>query len=254
MPKHFDSEKDIPDLEGKVILVTGGNAGIGEATVRALAGHNASKIFLCCRRRSSGEAVVNTIHQQHPDAKIEILELDLSSFDSVKKCAAAFDQKSNRLDILFLNAGIASTAPAKTKEGYENQFGGKLLLPFQLFCGALTTLLVNHMGHALLTQLLLPKMLQTAHSSKDADVRIVLTSSVGAMRFSPKNGLALEEMQTDGSKLGPMTCYGHSKLANVLFAKKLAQLYPSIMSISYHPGTVHSEIWGKSDGMNPLVS
>ena len=124
MPKHFDSAKDIPDLQGKVILVTGGNAGIGEATVRALAAHNPRCIYLCARRTDSGAQVVSAIHEQHPDAKIDVLELDLSSFDSVKKCAASFNQRSERLDILFLNAGVASTAPATTKEGYEKQFGG----------------------------------------------------------------------------------------------------------------------------------
>jgi NAD(P)-dependent dehydrogenase (short-subunit alcohol dehydrogenase family) len=109
------------------------------------------------------------------------------------------------------------------------------------------------MGHALLTQLLLPKMLQTARSSNEADVRIVLTSSVGAMRFPPKTGLVLDQMKTNGEKLGALTCYGHSKLANVLFAKKLAQLYPSITSTSVHPGTVSSEIWSKSDGARIMM-
>ena len=112
----------------------------------------------------------------------------------------------------------------------------------------LTNSTVNHMGHALLTQLLLPKMLQTTNSSADADVRIILTSSVGAMRFNSKNGLALDQMQTNGESVGSLNCYGRSKLANVLFAKKLAQLYPSITTTSYHPGTVKTEIWGKSDG------
>ena len=110
------------------------------------------------------------------------------------------------------------------------------------------------MGHALLTQLLLPKMLQTARSSPEADVRIIATSSVGALRFAPKSGLALDQMKTTGEKFASITRYGHSKLANVLFAKKLAQLYPSITSTSYHPGTVKSEIWGKSDGYRLLMT
>lgn len=104
------------------------------------------------------------------------------------------------------------------------------------------------MGHALLTQLLLPKMLETARRERDADVRIIVTSSVGAMRFAPKTGLALDQMKTDGGSLGTMTRYGNSKLSNILFAKKLTQLYPSITSTSYHPGLVATEIWGKSDG------
>ena len=142
MPKSFDSAKDIPDLEGKVILVTGGktmfsqhvlrhsltipnnrmgNSGIGEATVRALAPHNARCIYLCARRTSTGDRVVNSIHEEYPNVKIEVLELDLSSFDSIKSFAAKFDH--DRLDILFLNAGVGASLPALTKEGYDMQFG-----------------------------------------------------------------------------------------------------------------------------------
>jgi NAD(P)-dependent dehydrogenase (short-subunit alcohol dehydrogenase family) len=96
-------------------------------------------------------------------------------------------------------------------------------------------------------------MLHTASSSPGADVRIILTSSIGAMRFAPKSGLALDQMQTNGESVGALNCYGHSKLANILFAKKLAQLYPSITTTSYHPGTVKSEIWGKSDGAKVMM-
>ena len=99
------------------------------------------------------------------------------------------------------------------------------------------------MGHALLTQLLLPKLLHTARSSSEADVRIIFTSSIAAMKFVPKSGLALDQMKTKA----PTTRYGHSKLANILFVKKLAQVYPNITSTSYHPGIVKTEIWGKSD-------
>ena len=101
-----------------------GNSGVGEAIVRALAPHNPRCIYLCARRTSSGDQIVNSIHEEHPDAKIDVLELDLSSFDSIKKCAAKFDSTSDRLDLLFLNAGIAATPAAQTKEGYESQFGG----------------------------------------------------------------------------------------------------------------------------------
>ena len=214
------------------VTVTGGNAGIGSATVAALAGHNPSCIYLCARRRSSAEETVDSIHKQHPKANIEILELDLGSFDSVKKCEAEFNHRSDRLDILILNAGVSATAPTLTKDGFENQFG------------------INHMGHSLLTQLLMPKMLQTVRSGESSDVRIVVLSSIGGHHFQPKGGLALEKMksESEAAELGPMARYGHSKLANILFAKKLAQLYPSITSTSLHPGTVKSEIWGKANG------
>ena len=109
------------------------------------------------------------------------------------------------------------------------------------------------MGHALLTQLLLPKLLHTARSSDNADVRIITTSSVAATRSPFRGGLALDRMRTDGKKLGAISCYAHSKLANVLFAKKLAQLYVPITSTACHPGTVNSEIWRKSNGAKVLM-
>ena len=232
MPKTFDSIKDISELEEKVVLVTGGNAGLGAATVRAIAAHNPSCIYLCARRRSAAEEAVTSIHAEHPKANIQILGLDLNSFDSVKTCAAEFNQLSSRLDILFLNAGVSATLAGLTNEGYENQFG------------------INHMGHALFTQLLMPKMLQTVHQNpKTADVRIVVVSSRGGHGFVPKTGLALDQMKTTAESWNGMVRYGHSKLANILFAKKLAQLYPQITSTSLHPGTVKSDIWGKADGM-----
>ena len=124
MPKKFDSDKDIPDLTGKVILVTGGNSGIGEATVRALAAHRPKCIYLTARKTNTGDQIVKSVHEKHPEAKIEVLELDLNSFDSVEKCAAQFNRRSDRLDILFLNAGIGAAVPGLTKEGYESRFGG----------------------------------------------------------------------------------------------------------------------------------
>ncbi|KAF2769131.1 NAD(P)-binding protein [Teratosphaeria nubilosa] len=230
MPKSFDPAKDIPDLSGRVILVTGGNAGLGAATVEALAPHKPECIYLCARNVSTAEALVQKIHQTSPNANIKILALDLASLDSVKKCASEFNDQASRLDILFLNAGISMQEPSLTQEGYEVTFG------------------VNHLGHALLTQLLLPKMLETKNSDPKADLRIVLTSSIGAFMFGPKGGLLLSEMKEPAGphfKSAPVR-YGHSKLANLLFAKKLAQLYPGITSTSVHPGTVKSEIWGRA--------
>jgi NAD(P)-dependent dehydrogenase (short-subunit alcohol dehydrogenase family) len=191
--------------------------------------------FLCARKRSTGEELVKNIRKTTPDAKIELLDLDLASLESVKKCAADFHAKINRLDILFLNAGVSASAPALTKEGYEWQFG------------------INHMGHALLTQLLLPKMLQTKQQDPKADLRIVVVSSVGAHVFAPKEGLALDQVHESSPFAHGMIRYGHSKLANLLFARKLAQLYPQITSTSLHPGTVKSEIWGRVDGMKMMA-
>lgn len=122
MPLTFDPATEIGDLSDKTILVTGGNAGLGAATVTALAAHNPKCLYLCCRTRATGEAVVESIHQEHPQACVEILALDLSDLDSVKQCAEDFHARSEQLDILILNAGVSSSAYQTTKQGYEWQY------------------------------------------------------------------------------------------------------------------------------------
>jgi NAD(P)-dependent dehydrogenase (short-subunit alcohol dehydrogenase family) len=107
-------------------------------------------------------------------------------------------------------------------------------------------------GHALLTQLLLPKMLDTRQQHPEADLRIHVTSSTGGLIFTPSTGLDLPAMSQPAAISHPMTRYGHSKLANMLFARKLAELYPFISTTSSHPGTVKSEIWGKANGARIL--
>ena len=225
------AQVSIPNLKGKIILITGGNAGIGAATVRALAAHNPTRIYICSRSRAKAEPFLKDLRGRHSSVDFQVLQLDLSSFDSIKACAAAFFRTGDHLDLLFLNAGVAVIAPALTSEGYEMQFG------------------VNHMGHALLTQLLMPKLLQTSRGG--ADVRIVVISSDAANHFLPKSGLALGQMHA-ANPFSSMTLYSHSKLANVLFAAKLAETYRGITTTAAHPGTVKSEIWGKGDGAKLL--
>jgi retinol dehydrogenase 12 len=96
---------------------------VGAATVAALAAHNPSCIYLCARKKANANDLVDNLQQKYPDATIQILELDLASFDSVKQCATEFKRLSDRLDILILNAGVAALDPGLTKEGYELQFG-----------------------------------------------------------------------------------------------------------------------------------
>lgn len=224
---NFEPARDIANLEEKVILVTGGNAGIGKATIRALALHKPARVYLCARRRSAAETAAADLRSETHYDRIDILDLDLASLASVKRCADEFNRKENRLDLLFLNAGVASTAPALTQEGYEYQFG------------------INHVGHALLTQLLMPKMIQTRRGYPKADVRIVATASNAAFTpMLPKGGLVLDAMRQP-NPYSPISLYSHSKLANILFIRKLSQVYPEIPAMSAHPGVVKTEIWGK---------
>lgn len=204
--------------------------------MKALAAHNPACIYLCARTISTAEQVVATVHQKHPKANVQILPLDLNSFESIRSCFASFDEKSDRLDLLFLNAGVSGTTPSLTQEGYESQFG------------------INFVGHALFLQLLMPKLLHTQHASPFSDVRIMFTSSIGGHHVAPETGLVLDQMKTNGASIAPLTRYGHSKLAQMLFARKLAQLYPDITSTSHHPGTVKTDIWGKATDAKFIVT
>lgn len=228
----FEPARDIPSLKGKVALVTGGNAGIGKATVRALAYHDPKAIYLCGRRHEASENAAADLRKETGYQNIIVLDMDLASLESVKKAAAVFLGREDRLDLLFLNAGVAGTAYALTKDGYESQFG------------------INHIGHTLLTQLLMPTLLATQEAGPDSDVRIVLTSSNAAFAPSmmlPAGGLDLKSVRKPDA-YRPMTLYSQSKLANALFARKLATEYPSLSTSVVHPGVVKSDIWGKNAG------
>ncbi|KAK1045124.1 hypothetical protein LTS16_006673 [Friedmanniomyces endolithicus] len=212
--RSFDPSKDIPTLAGKVVLVTGGNAGLGKETVLQLAKHEPKEIFLAARTRSKAEAAIAEIKVAIPKVNITFLELELSSFASVKQAAKDFQARSDRLDILINNAGVAALSYSTTKDGFEIQFG------------------TNHMGHALLTQLLLPTLLETAELP-DADVRVINVSSKGHM-FAPPSGIVYEQAALE--KLEPLGRYGHSKLANILHARELQRRHPSITATAVHPG------------------
>ncbi|KPM39274.1 hypothetical protein AK830_g7294 [Neonectria ditissima] len=231
----FNPLEDIPDLSGKACLITGGNTGLGAATIKFLARHNPSVIYLCARPVSipGAEALVSSIKSHFPEVNIEILSLDLSSMDNIFKFGADFLQKAERLDLLFLNAGISSTLPALTDDGYESQFG------------------INHVGHALLTQLLMPKLLETGR--RGSQVRIMVTSSMAAHLDPPPTGLLLDDMKKADALASPYQRYAHSKVAAILFARKLAQMYPSIQSVSFNPGQVKTDLFKKATGINKWV-
>ncbi|KAB5522937.1 short-chain dehydrogenase/reductase [Coniochaeta sp. 2T2.1] len=220
----FTASKDLPSLAGKTILVTGGNAGLGKQSVHDLAKYGKpAKIFLAARSLQKAQSAIDEIKQDVPDANIVSLQLDLTSFDSINAAARTFLSQSDSLDILMLNAGIMATPPGQTKEGYEIQFG------------------TNHMGHFLLTKLLLPVLRATVArpDDKPADVRIVVLSSAG-IGLAPASGFDDSWVRTDGSAVSTLTRYGQSKLANALMARELARRYPEITSIAVHPGTVNT--------------
>jgi NAD(P)-dependent dehydrogenase (short-subunit alcohol dehydrogenase family) len=158
---------------------------------------------------------------------VTFLQCDLSSLESIRKVAEQFT--SDRLDIFIGNAGIMSTETAMTGDGYEQQFG------------------TNHVGHAALLKLLMPKILSTAEGQPAGSVRVVLVTSAG-YALHPKGGIQFDKLKTDCADIGGLmgagwTCYGQSKTANILYAAELARKYPKVVFASVHPGVVETDMF-----------
>ncbi|KAF2202133.1 oxidoreductase [Delitschia confertaspora ATCC 74209] len=217
----FNPQTDIPELEGKVIFVTGGNTGLGKQTILYLAQHNPRKIYLAARTASKATSAIKDIKAAVPSVHITHIPLDLTSFSSIKQAASLFLSQETRLDILINNAGVMATPYSLTTDNYEIQFG------------------TNHMGHALLTKYLLPTLEATA-KLPGSDVRIINVSSLGHYA-APTAGIIFDQRTLE--KKHTFTRYGQSKLANILFTRELARRYPSITSVSLHPGVIVTDLY-----------
>ena len=227
---HKFSPATIPPLTNKIIIVTGGNNGIGLETVLALSKKSPAKIYLACRSQAKFDTAMQTILKTSPDAKgnVEFLELDLNSLASVKKAAEQVLSECDRLDVLINNAGIMGAPPGLTSDGYEVHFG------------------VNYIGHALLTKLLLPLILKTAKRNDvcKSDVRIINVSSAAGWNLVPKtkDGIDLAVEKTKMEDMHPFWRYGVSKLAQIVETRERARRYPEIMSVVVHPGRVQTTL------------
>ena len=202
------------DLDGKVCLVTGATSGIGRVTAEVLAARGA-KVWLACRDAAKTKPVLDAISKAGGAA--ELVPVDLSDLDSVRACAGKVLAQAGPLHVLINNAGLAGRK-ALTKQGFELTFG------------------VNHLGHFLLTQLLLPKLLEQPHS------RVVNVSSKAHYSVS---GIDFDDLRRPAKRLGGLHAYGVSKLCNVLHAKELAARYGAqgLHAYALHPGVVKSDVW-----------
>lgn len=214
--RNFKPSRDLPSLDGKVLLITGGTAGLGRGALLALLQHAPAEIVFSGRNVQSAEAVIAEARQAAPGVPVTFLQMDLASLESVQKAARSFIAEHKRLDVLMNNAGVMATDKAVTPDGYEVQFG------------------TNHMGHALLTKLLLPLLEATAKSHGEA--RIVTMTSI-AYRQAPPKGIEFATLKTTQSGLGiplaPVSVwyrYGQSKLANLLYSQALAKHHPTVVS------------------------
>jgi len=219
------SEEDLVDLHGKVVLVTGGNTGIGYATIQMLA-RKGAKVYMGARDEGRAlEAIKQLQADNINDGSVHWLKLDLSDPRAAQRAAQEFLEKENRLDIIVNNAGRSSPGPFKLDKD-----------------GLLDIMVCNHISHFALTDALLPLMKETA-KEPGSDVRIINVSSLTHTRVKPTTFATRDAFNKDygESVSGYLATYGNSKLANVLHIKALqkrliAESVP-ITRIAADPGT-----------------
>ncbi|CAM8976488.1 unnamed protein product [Rhodiola kirilowii] len=240
------------DATGLTAIVTGGSRGIGAETARVLALRGAH-VVLGVRNTASGQNTKETIMKQIPTAKVDVIELDLSSISSVKEFVSQFKSTGLPLNLLINNAGICLTPYKLSVDGIELQFA------------------TNHVGHFLLTDLLLDTMKDTSRKS-NMEGRIVNVSSVAHIALCPK-GIRFEKINEESGytriaaawyyiigtcfvmyviflsgfcQTSYMREYRLSKLANVLHANELSTRLMeegyNITANLLHPGVVRTNL------------
>jgi NAD(P)-dependent dehydrogenase (short-subunit alcohol dehydrogenase family) len=202
------------DLQGKNFLITGANTGIGRATAVDLA-RRGGRVYLACRSEEKTKPVLEEVADAGPAGTF--LHLDLGDLDSVRACAAEFLGRDDPLHVLINNAGLAGQR-GLTTSGFELAFG------------------VNHVGHFLLTNLLLERL------KASAPARIVNVSSVG--HYQAK-GIDYDAVRKPTRNITGLPEYAVSKLANVLHAQELARRLEGtgVTTYSLHPGAIASDVW-----------
>jgi NAD(P)-dependent dehydrogenase (short-subunit alcohol dehydrogenase family) len=226
------------DLAGQTFVVTGANSGIGFITARQLASQGAT-VVMGCRRTEEGNARAAEIREAHGSAKIEVVALDLGKLESVRAFAKTVLESHDALTGLINNAGVMNTPEGKTADGFETQIG------------------VNHLGHFLLTELLLPAL------ENGAPARIVNVSSCFHDQAMGRDGVIdLDDLFFEKRDYDGWSAYAQSKLANLLHAKALAKKLEgtNVTAVSVHPGWVRTNLarhsmplWVQNYIMRPVL-
>jgi NAD(P)-dependent dehydrogenase (short-subunit alcohol dehydrogenase family) len=213
---------DMPDLTGRIAVVTGANSGVGFAATQALV-RKGAYVIMGCRNLEKAETALATIREEVPEASVEVIQLDLADLSSVRRFAHEFAANHQSLHMLLNNAGVMWTPHLKTVDGFELQLG------------------TNHLGHFALTGLLMESILRTEGA------RVVTMSSSAAgktMNFDDLHG------DRSYSRFG---AYAQSKLANLLFAyelhRRLRAAGHRVLSLCAHPGGSRTNLAFTGPGM-----
>ncbi len=214
---------NIPSQKGKTILITGANSGLGLEASKVLSGKGAH-VVMTARNLEKGETAVAEVKRKYPDADVDLMRLDLADFDSIRKFSEEFHSRYSRLHVLIENAGVMNPPKREvTKQNFEIQFG------------------TNHLGHFLITGLLLDVLKRTPHS------RIAVQSSGVHKIKALKPDIHFDDLNWENS-FKSMQAYSQSKLANLLFAYELDRRLKShkldVIVTAAHPG------WTKTNLQN----
>ncbi|MFC8512188.1 oxidoreductase [Streptomyces sp. NPDC057257] len=215
------NEKDIPDQDGRVAVVTGSNSGLGYVVARELA-RKGARVVLACRSEVRGSAAADRVMGEVPGASAEFARLDLGDLGSVREFADRFPY--DRLDLLVNNAGVMALPYGTTADGFETQFG------------------VNHLGHFALTGRLMPLLL----ASPGARV-VTVSSEMHAM-----SNIDIDDLNSE-RRYRRWTAYARSKTANLLFTHELARRLTAhgtdVVAAAAHPGYAATDLQGTAPRM-----
>jgi NAD(P)-dependent dehydrogenase (short-subunit alcohol dehydrogenase family) len=217
---------DVPDLTGKVALITGANAGLGLEISRDLAGRGA-RVLMACRNQAKAEAAAQIVRQRvgHGTGTAEVLSLDLADLASVRALAALVREQEPQLHILGNNAGLMAVDESRTVDGFETQFG------------------VNHLGHFVLTAELMPLLLATPGS------RVVNHASMGHRMGK----MHFDDLMYERRGYRRWAAYFQSKLSNLLFTaelqRRLDEAGRGTIAVTAHPGGSNTDLGQEGTGV-----
>ncbi|XP_037077462.1 retinol dehydrogenase 12-like [Pollicipes pollicipes] len=206
--------RSVARLDGKTAVITGANSGIGKETARDL-GRRGARLILGVRSLERGEEALRELTVGAGGEPL-LLQLDLASLESVRCFAAAVRQRESKVHLLINNAGVMACPRAETADGFELQLG------------------TNHLGHFLLTHLLLDQLRAAAPA------RVINLSSLA----HTKGQMYFDDLMLT-KDYGDWKAYCQSKLANVLFTRELARrlVGSGVTTYAVHPGVVRTELW-----------